>query len=817
MSALAAAHSEVQEQAARQRDEAVHMAAITALLDISRMLRAAHLSDPASQHDTTPSDVHGLSAREANVVSRLVFGVNKEHSQLTRQFASATGLLEVLAIRLGVYVSQLTKAVQSDVPSSGSFVHPSHLVVPHQWTTHALSFVSSVCLEDQRNSTTFLNNKGLDIACQILNLTIPPATARRPEKLREWMSLKEAAAHCLTSVCGILLSTAHQHLMDNNVLPALVSGAQNADFPSFRRWCLSALGQLAANPRMHARLTRGGLVEVLAGCLRQHSVVGAKAEYIFALRAVANLVGKEEQHPLLATETEGLRTLCEAVRASLRGEDYAGICFVAWKGVQGLANLALSDGNKDRLLALGIMELAEQAFAHTDVSAEKTWRLREYTAALVWSMVFHPDGAHACQSSTTLMDTLQSLAKRGRRKHSVSKLPSDEWHCQAAMLDADRTTQPCTLKFTLGRVEVRTEDLDAAPLQRDLATCSLRLSVHDDWSGKFCLRISDAGCKPLTLVLNSFDHVSQTLDAQKRAGLAREIDGVGQRTMDNAAGALWVLEHGLHAGAPPVVDDAPPQRLDQGHVMISYCWNDQAVVRDINAKIGAYGINTWIDVEQMQGSTLSAMSAAVEQASVILVCVSSSYQESRACRSEAEYAYVCQKRIVPLKVEEGFVPTGWLGILIGSKLWFELGSQLSTDQTVEALVRELEHGHDASATGSQATAERAQHNWRQALQHQQRQLQHNDQHQSGAGQQQRCGGKHEAWDAHQVCQWLTKQDLGLFCLRFEEQDIDGKALNNLKRRALQPEFITLARQQLGYEHQVTVGDALRLSEALVAL
>ena len=36
---------------------------------------------------------------------------------------------------------------------------------------------------------------------------------------------------------------------------------------------------------------------------------------------------------------------------------------------------------------------------------------------------------------------------------------------------------------------------------------------------------------------------------------------------------------------------------------------------------------------------------------------------------EAEYAYARRKKIIPLMMEENYKPDGWLGILLGTKLW----------------------------------------------------------------------------------------------------------------------------------------------------
>jgi hypothetical protein len=74
------------------------------------------------------------------------------------------------------------------------------------------------------------------------------------------------------------------------------------------------------------------------------------------------------------------------------------------------------------------------------------------------------------------------------------------------------------------------------------------------------------------------------------------------------------------------LEERKPARLSAGvaakHVMLSYNWDHQPVIKRIHAALVQRGYTVWIDVEQMMGSTVDAMSAAVENASVVLVGVS---------------------------------------------------------------------------------------------------------------------------------------------------------------------------------------------------
>ena len=151
-----------------------------------------------------------------------------------------------------------------------------------------------------------------------------------------------------------------------------------------------------------------------------------------------------------------------------------------------------------------------------------------------------------------------------------------------------------------------------------------------------------------------------------------------------AAGALWETE------GKKARNNAKNTDLTTGnHVMISYQWDAQEVLVEVKNKLQASGYRVWMDLEQMGGSTLEAMAKAVENASVVLVCVSQRYKESPNCRSEAEYAYQLRKDIIPLMMQRNYKADGWLGMLVGTKLWIGFQSKQVVDSGVGKLIKEL--------------------------------------------------------------------------------------------------------------------------------
>ena len=159
-----------------------------------------------------------------------------------------------------------------------------------------------------------------------------------------------------------------------------------------------------------------------------------------------------------------------------------------------------------------------------------------------------------------------------------------------------------------------------------------------------------------------------------------------------AAGALWELEGKTARHSERMASTG-------NHVMISYQWDSQEVLVEVKNRLQASGYRVWMDLEQMKGSTLEAMAEAVENASVVLVCVSRRYKESQNCRSEATYAYDLKKDIIPLMMERNYKGDGWLGIIVTGKMWFDFQSKHVLEQSVTKVIKELGgRGKDVDVT-----------------------------------------------------------------------------------------------------------------------
>jgi len=131
-------------------------------------------------------------------------------------------------------------------------------------------------------------------------------------------------------------------------------------------------------------------------------------------------------------------------------------------------------------------------------------------------------------------------------------------------------------------------------------------------------------------------------------------------------GALWNL--GESSRPTPAVQQGDGGK--PGHIMISYSWGQQERMRQLASVIKEAGFPIWIDVEEMEGSVLEKMAEAVEEAAIIVIGLSTTYKDSQACHTEAEYSYKLKKPMIFVLAEDGFVAKGWLGAMLGDQLWY---------------------------------------------------------------------------------------------------------------------------------------------------
>lgn len=186
---------------------------------------------------------------------------------------------------------------------------------------------------------------------------------------------------------------------------------------------------------------------------------------------------------------------------------------------------------------------------------------------------------------------------------------------------------------------------------------------------------------------------------------AQVSDGGAAATHSEAAAAESSPAPTPAEAAPSSSASASPASASASsppRIMLSYQWDHQPLVKRLAERIKQSGYHVWLDVEQMSGSTLEAMAGAVEGSSAVVMCLSAKYQASRNCRLEGEYAHLVSKPIVPVLLTPWpWRATSWLGLITGSKLYFDFTEDAQFEAKVAELLAEL-HRTVGPPSGSHA-------------------------------------------------------------------------------------------------------------------
>ncbi|XP_072051356.1 uncharacterized protein [Amphiura filiformis] len=173
--------------------------------------------------------------------------------------------------------------------------------------------------------------------------------------------------------------------------------------------------------------------------------------------------------------------------------------------------------------------------------------------------------------------------------------------------------------------------------------------------------------------------------------LEKLLKSTNKNLQDASAYALWQIKGTSHDNIPIREDppqDSPPSyeetmnmmkqpkqlRPKTAQIMISYQWDSKPTATKLRDSLVNSGYRVWMDDTHMSGDILAAMAEAVEKSQVVLICMSEKYKNSQSCRTEAEYAYKLKKTVIPLLIEDGYQPDGWLGLLQGTKLYYNFYS-----------------------------------------------------------------------------------------------------------------------------------------------
>ncbi|CAF3669446.1 unnamed protein product [Rotaria socialis] len=148
-------------------------------------------------------------------------------------------------------------------------------------------------------------------------------------------------------------------------------------------------------------------------------------------------------------------------------------------------------------------------------------------------------------------------------------------------------------------------------------------------------------------------------------------------------GILWNLE--INHENRSMTDKHNTKEFD---IMISYSHKEKVLCKQIYEELTKAGYRVWIDFDQMHGNVMDAMAQAIEQSNTVIMCMSEQYRKSNYCRAEAQYAFQCERRIVPILLQKQYKPDGWLLFIIGQLLYVDF-NKYEFSRAMQMLHKEL--------------------------------------------------------------------------------------------------------------------------------
>lgn len=127
------------------------------------------------------------------------------------------------------------------------------------------------------------------------------------------------------------------------------------------------------------------------------------------------------------------------------------------------------------------------------------------------------------------------------------------------------------------------------------------------------------------------------------------------------------------------------------HIMLSYQWNSQKLVKQVANILKQRNIPIWFDIDgDMKGNINTAMADGVEGALMVVSFSTVAYSKSINCQKELAYASQLKKSIIPVLLEndQTFQDT-WLWTIIASLNRINMQDDSQFDAAIDTLVQQI--------------------------------------------------------------------------------------------------------------------------------
>ncbi|CDS35781.1 conserved hypothetical protein [Echinococcus multilocularis] len=133
------------------------------------------------------------------------------------------------------------------------------------------------------------------------------------------------------------------------------------------------------------------------------------------------------------------------------------------------------------------------------------------------------------------------------------------------------------------------------------------------------------------------------------------------------------------------------EEKERAHVMLSYSYVQKNIAHKIARAVSESGYRIWLDTEHMhtEPDIMDAIAIAVKRAFAVCVLYSEAYKRCPNTRMEAQYAQKLDKPMIFCRVEQGYLPDGWLGVLTARRTCIDFSEKFAFEDASSELLHRL--------------------------------------------------------------------------------------------------------------------------------
>ncbi|CAF0796466.1 unnamed protein product [Adineta ricciae] len=155
--------------------------------------------------------------------------------------------------------------------------------------------------------------------------------------------------------------------------------------------------------------------------------------------------------------------------------------------------------------------------------------------------------------------------------------------------------------------------------------------------------------------------------------------------------------------SPAVSQPVTTNQLRKPHIMISYNRSCQKTCEEIRKHLRGLKYIVWMDVYDMRNNFIQGMAQAIADSYIVLMCLNHKYDQSFWCQKEAERISIKQIKFIPCIMEDNYIPSDWLSLLLGGNIKIDFSDSNKFNESFQNLRQQITYIEEELATSPRQT------------------------------------------------------------------------------------------------------------------